>query len=253
MSSFDPDALPPEIEQLLAAERPIERPPLALEDRVLSRLHGRIRGAGPSDGDGRVHTPSSDAGHDVPSAPNGGVRAWTGLARPISALSTALVIGGAVGAAAHGAATSPRVVYVDRVVVPPPSAVAPTPPPELSATPSARPAQLPLPRASTEVPNGPASVRLSPEQELAAERTLLDAARAAFSEGDGTRALEIVGQHEKRFPTGLLVEEREALAIRSLLLEKRVVEARARAERFEHQFPGSLALGVIHRALEEIQ
>jgi hypothetical protein len=56
-----------------------------------------------------------------------------------------------------------------------------------------------------------------------------------------------VTEHERRYPNGLLVQEREVMAVRALALLGRSEEAHARADRFRSRFPSSLllpALGV---------
>jgi hypothetical protein len=84
---------------------------------------------------------------------------------------------------------------------------------------------------------------------LQAERSLLDAARSAISRGEPSEALAAVQRHEKEYPHGLLSEEREALAIRALVMLHRVDEARTRAARFKQQFPNSLAQAAIDAEL----
>ena len=56
-------------------------------------------------------------------------------------------------------------------------------------------------------------------------------------------------EHERRYPQGLLVQEREAMAVRALLLLKRHEDARARADRFRARFPDSVLLPTIEAAV----
>jgi hypothetical protein len=44
---------------------------------------------------------------------------------------------------------------------------------------------------------------------LADETRLLDAAFAALGKGDRARAAQLIGEHEARYPSGLLKKERE--------------------------------------------
>jgi hypothetical protein len=52
-------------------------------------------------------------------------------------------------------------------------------------------------------------------------------------------ALDLVREHELRFPFGALAQEREVIAIQALLRLARRSEAEARATRFRAQYPGS--------------
>jgi hypothetical protein len=74
------------------------------------------------------------------------------------------------------------------------------------------------------------------------ERALLDVARGAVEREDGTAALAATAEHERRFSRGVLVQEREAIAVRALVLLGRTEEARTRLERFRQTFPNSLLL-----------
>jgi hypothetical protein len=85
---------------------------------------------------------------------------------------------------------------------------------------------------------------------LAAERALLEAARSAYGRGEPDAALAALARHEKAFPGGQLSEEREALAIRSLVLAGRESEARSRAERFRKRYPTSVMLPAVEASLE---
>jgi outer membrane protein assembly factor BamD (BamD/ComL family) len=85
--------------------------------------------------------------------------------------------------------------------------------------------------------------------QLKAERALLDVARGALEGEDGAAALAATAQHERKFPNGALVQEREAMAVRALMLLGRAAEARARAERFRTRFPESPLLPTIQSAI----
>lgn len=86
---------------------------------------------------------------------------------------------------------------------------------------------------------------------LAAEQALLEQALASLRRGDATGALARVAEHESRFSGGALVEEREVLAIRALVIEGRTDDARARAGRFRVRFPHSIQLDVIEAVLDK--
>ena len=122
-----------------------------------------------------------------------------------------------------------RVVYVDRPVA---SAVeTPAPAPAASVS-GAAGRERPLPSRPREVsrPSGRAPRR---------------GPRRAPNAQDGAAALAATRDHERRFPGGQLVQEREAMAVRALVLLGRVPEARARTDRFRARFPGSVLLPVL--------
>jgi hypothetical protein len=73
------------------------------------------------------------------------------------------------------------------------------------------------------------------------EIQLLDRAQAALGANPGL-ALTLTDEHRGRFPSGLLGQEREVLAMQALMRLGRVQDARTRAARFEAAFPGSAHL-----------
>ena len=56
---------------------------------------------------------------------------------------------------------------------------------------------------------------------------------------DPARALQRANEHAARFPGGVLVQEREVLAIQALRKLGRSAEADRRAQAFAKAFPGS--------------
>jgi hypothetical protein len=188
----------------------------------------------------------------------------------IIALS-AFLLGGLAGAGVHSLATkggasnapSPstsveivRTVIVEKPVVAAPTVVATAQLADPVPTPSAA-STLPPPTPVTSVVTSKAqssastaSSTSSKDTDLAAERSLLEVARTALSRGDAGAALASLKEHEKRFPGGQLTEEREALYVQALARAGRYEEARARAKRFEKNFPGSMLLPVVQVAVE---
>jgi hypothetical protein len=110
--------------------------------------------------------------------------------------------------------------------------------PAASATAIARAAKIDSPEAPAPSARG-----------LGAERSLLDVARAALARGEAGEALAAVDRHGREYPDGVLVEEREALAIKALVALGRREEARARAQRFEQRFPNGLMLRAVKGAI----
>lgn len=128
---------------------------------------------------------------------------------------------------------------------PPPSAVSNTPrdvPPAASSidlSPETPPtSDAPAAPLASDVPNA----SLSPTGRLDAERTWLERARSALSRGDAEGALRALHQHQRRFPRGELVEERDVLMIRALVAGGRKEEARVKFESFKVRTPNSVFL-----------
>jgi hypothetical protein len=81
------------------------------------------------------------------------------------------------------------------------------------------------------------------------ERSLLDLAREAIEREDGAAALDATAEHARSYPRGVLVQEREAIAVRALVLLGRTGEARTRLDRFREHFPDSLLLPALESAV----
>ncbi len=78
----------------------------------------------------------------------------------------------------------------------------------------------------------PASPSGSASGSADGEVTLLQQAMARVNAGDARLALELIDEHARRFPDGRLAQEREVLAIQSLLASGDRAGAEARAELF---------------------
>jgi signal transduction histidine kinase len=81
---------------------------------------------------------------------------------------------------------------------------------------------------------------LTHAEAYARELRLLQPAREAVARDDFDSALAATAAHERRFPHGELVEEREALRIVALSGEQRGAVARIAAAAFHQRFPNSL-------------
>jgi hypothetical protein len=120
----------------------------------------------------------------------------------------------------------------------------PTPVQEQGAPAPATPPPAPAPSEAAsgaeagkpEPPAGAIGEKQAPAQLSEAE--LLEQARAALR-GDPGRALARANEHRRRFPGGVLVQEREVIAIKALRQLGRNAEADQRAAAFEKAFPGS--------------
>ncbi|MDB4936318.1 MAG: hypothetical protein JWP87_3290, partial [Labilithrix sp.] len=125
-------------------------------------------------------------------------------------------------------------------VVPPASTMAAVSAASLPDAPAARaPIGSARVAASTEAPSS---------RGLAAERALLDVARSALARGEPSEALVATGRHAHDYPDGVLVEEREAIAVKALVALGRRDEARARARALEQRFPNGLTVRAVKAA-----
>jgi hypothetical protein len=123
----------------------------------------------------------------------------------------------------------------------------PEPPRELLAVPPSAPVAEPVPVLEVERVVKPRSARTraatpAPAQEplsdVNAELVLLRPARAHVRSAP-QRALALVAEHERKYPRGVLVEEREVIAIEALLVAHEDRAAEQRARRFFGEHPRS--------------
>ena len=115
-----------------------------------------------------------------------------------------------------------------------PGATEPAPSASTPAAGTARPASG---RAGTLTKTESSTV--DPEGALTAETRLIGNANAALQAGDAARALSLLDEHARRFPGGVLAEERDAERVLALCAAGRTSDARARAERFLRERPKS--------------
>ena len=227
MSQDEGQPLEPDMRALVDRNRHAPEPSAGAQARVFAALEGvlGLGGGGPPPG-GAPGDVEPGAGASSPAARS--VRGYRGL-------GAGFVLGAAVGAVAMRALSGP---------------VAAAP---VAAAPVERPAPRPATAvASVQAPPGaseeaivtppPSRAQSTSKDDLAAERAILDRARHALEREDGESALSAAAEHERRFPVGLLAQEREAMAVRALAILGRVPEARARAERFRARYPDSLLL-----------
>jgi hypothetical protein len=97
----------------------------------------------------------------------------------------------------------------------------------------------PLPMKPTESPDGiPNLVELSVDQ-LREESALIQKARQALNGARPTEALDLVREHQSRFTSGRLNQERDVLEVASLVKLGRTEEARMKALAFLARYPNS--------------
>jgi hypothetical protein len=164
------------------------------------------------------------------------------------ALAAAVVVGVASAAFAFGARWSQGPA---RAVSVPARAIAPSPS-QARRVPE-RISEIALPESRRVVsPERDAALssadpgRVVQSQAFAAETELLRRAHAAYASRDFLSALLLVAEHSRRFLSGVLSEEREALRVRSLAGAGRNSEARSAVEMFAKRFPRSVLLPRLH-------
>lgn len=240
----DPDA-PSDLRDLLEAGR-AELP----DDAQLSALAAKVGLAGAVAGAGALEASGAGAGASATTgkAAAGAVaatKAGAGALAVKAALALAVASGAVAGAYALSqggrdeevrAPATASLVETDSA----PPSVAPArsaaPPPE-DAGGSAEPEPPEPPRRA------PAAVRLTPSSlapsSAPAEVPLIRGAQDALVHGNYRDALRDAERHAVAHPRGVLVQEREVIAIEALAGLGRREEARTRAERFRAAYPTS--------------
>ena len=217
----------------------VERAAVSGPDDAKARVFDRVAST--------VGQVSASATSGVGSEPGSGSQAAASARRPGPGWTSprwhiaTFILGsmaGVLGWRATQAPAPPRVVHVE-----------PKPPAESAPTPPVHADDVPPPSPAPTSTSGPTSAAAAPRDSLPAERALLDIARSAFGRGQSDEALAALARHEARFPPGQLAEEREALAVRSLVLGGHTSEARARAARFRKRYPTSVMLPAVEASL----
>ena len=138
--------------------------------------------------------------------------------------------------------TMPAAVAPPPAVEPP---TAPSPAPQAPPAAEAQPREAPPPadvapaRAAVPAHRSVRTTSSSSARRLGEETTLIRDARQALRAGDPARALQLLEQSRRMFPTGVLEQERERLAIEALVKAGRTPEASARASAFLRKYPDS--------------
>jgi len=215
---WSPAKLSPDVRLLLDRERPIAVLPAAARARALSRARSALAAG--------VATWSQPSG--APSAVRWAAAAGLACVATVAAGAVAYRLGVRAGPTAPLVAASPATE---------------SPAPHWSA--GAEPiVNLLAARvlAATPARSGAGAVRV--------ELRLLEQARAAVAREDFLQALQLLTEHARRFRTGRLVEEREALRVKSLASLGRRTEARRAAVDFEAKFPRSPLLPAVSQILD---
>ncbi len=160
------------------------------------------------------------------------------------AVAAALLLASAGAGAAVALHARPPVAEQDDAVEAP-AARRPQPARALAFADTAAADPAPAPRSRLARAHRP----LSPRESYAAELQLLQRAQSAYARRDYSAALAVAAEHARRFPTGRLAEEREALRVRSLVSVGRGDEAGAALNSFMSRFPRSVLLSRLQVAV----
>jgi len=242
----DTEPLPDDLAQLLAHERERPQPERASVERAATRLGAEL-------GIPIALSPSSSGSSDATrGSPGSRIAAHKalGTAKLVTIVVAAFVAGGVTGVTIHSAlAPAPRVRVVERRVVVR-EAAAPPAIPAQPATPEPQPVTPAIsPERERPPTRRPSSESASRDTSLAAERHLLEIARAALARGRAPEALDALATHRARFADGQLSEERDALRVQALASAGRDAEARAAAAAFRARYPHSMFEAVVRAAL----
>ncbi len=252
----DLPAMDDELRGLLRRGAPQDGVPPGADLRLFARLATTLPLVPPPGGGGtdrkqdRKHDGERDGGRSTSSSSAGAAGAGGLVSGKIAALvALAAIVGGGAGAAVTSAVSEPKVrtVYVDRLVPAASSSVS-----GIMATTSSSTPASDLSPAATETPRATVSAGASAnadDAQMSTERSLLDVARASFARGEHDRALTALERHKARYPSGLLAEEREALAVRTLVALGRSKQAHERGQRFLARYPESLMRPAVEGAL----
>jgi hypothetical protein len=90
------------------------------------------------------------------------------------------------------------------------------------------------------------------DDDLAAERALLDVARTGVARGQPAAAFDALERHARRFPRGRLTEERDSLRVQCLVQLGRADDARREAAQFHRQHPNSLLGQAVDAAVRAV-
>ncbi len=119
---------------------------------------------------------------------------------------------------------------------------------------SVGPAPRVVPSATAPAPAQAANepVMPSPAAGLAIETQLIRQAHQSIVSGDFGGALMLLGEHEQRFPAGVLTEERVATQVIAYCRSGRGAEAQARLRQFANRWPKSPHWSRIHSACSHL-
>lgn len=248
--------LAPDLQALLRNEQAAPPMPAELQSSIAARLADSIAAPGiPEAGEPGSASPSDSSGAETLAASDtaASLSPLASLAaKPALLAATAFGIGlgtGVVGTTYY--ASNPEPAPVQPALVQYDAAPAELPTPDAATamvvTMDAGPVLVtPPPKAETPRPRSPGR-----DSDLAAERSLLELARTAITRSNAKTALTQLEKHARLYRRGRLAEERDALWVQALALDRSYEEASRKATAFKKKYPKSLFLPVIDHALKE--
>jgi len=221
-----PAPVPADIQSLLEEERKLDRVPDAMRRRSLLRARRAV------------------ASSEVPLHSGVGAPLWPRIRRPLVWSAASLgVIGLALAAFEAPERTptrlEPRAIASSKALSQEERILAPVP------APPAQPGlgnELKSPSAQPEAPRV-----IEAGEGRRAELVLVEATRRLVAARDYAGTLGLVGEHTRRFPRGVFVEERGAMRIKALWGLGREAQARSVVATFGSRFPRSALLPNLQR------
>ena len=256
----DLEPLPPDLKALLADERAHPREGAASASRILDRLERSVAAVAI----GAAGASSAGVGASSSAAQAKGLFARWFASKGgaiVSALAVGTATGGAVGyRVGTGKAEAPQVgsrpVVSERAKDEPAA-------PRGSSGPVTTPEVVPssfdradradrVLRAGPATSDTPARKPVARDADLRGELALVQMGRTALGRREYEGALDALDEHAKKFPRGVLAEEREGLAVQALVGAARYEDARRRGGRFREKYPQSALLPGVLEALRSI-
>ena len=261
------DSLPPELDALLAHERRELEPSPDIRERVWGQVVTAILPVVPQ-------LPSASGPKLPPLHRLGGATVRQLLGGKLLPVLVSFGVGGGTGAALHAKLAPRPVLQAAPVGAPRVSPPAPNPAPSPLGAPTPPSSLPPWVMETRSHPDAPRRLEPTAEQkpaakqktvheapmaepkptkrdeELAAERALLDMAGTALRRGDPTAALKALDQHSRDFTEGALAEEREALRVQALAGLGCAPDAIEAAATFHQKFPKSLLWPAVRAAIQ---
>jgi hypothetical protein len=216
----------PELASLIRAGKVAFRPEPSDRDRVLQSLTQTLGEGALLDGPRHTEPPSKIGAARLP------LRGWV-----LGGVGALTVAAGVIVAAHPWTATPSRATSraAPSIPAPPaPSAPAPALPIDDEPAPPRAGGAASSPRGETR-----SSFASAPSDSLPEEVRLLSRAEQQLGAGRADEALRTLGEHERRFPSGALTEERLAARVQSLCALGRLAEAKADLTKLTRSYPQS--------------
>jgi len=199
---------------------------------------GPLLGAGAAGGGGAAAASGAGAAKASVAPAAAKIGAMSASMKLATAVAVTVAIGG-------GAVVAPRMISRPSAVTVAPTTNVVTSP-STALTSSTTILSLPPASASIAPPATPPTATMIVPPNPADEQRTLDRAQAALRADDPANALSLCNDDAILFPHGNLAQDREVIAIDALTRLGKMSDAKARAKKFEHDFPSSPDIPHIH-------